>query len=305
MATPTFSTIAFDATLRPSGTLWLSRASLSACIRATLVRNTLGADLTDVQRLNHFPAAPLCSLTWWFSGSSLRVPAPGDCESEPAGMRMEPMPGRWVLCGPQTRPMSTWNTGPAHFMMVLIMPDALEALTGLRLDEMRDQLLDASAVLPVDWLPMLQAVQDAQDDGHALQQLEEFLDPRWQRCRSIQAGGAMRRYTDWVAYLAQRAALSGPGRSLRQLERRIKRWSGLPLRELRVMERAEEAFLTTSAIAVQTGTKVDWAQIAAETGYSDQSHMIRATRRVTGFPPEALRQGIQHEECFWAYRLWM
>jgi AraC-like DNA-binding protein len=189
-------------------------------------------------------------------------------------------------------------------MMVLFMPDALEALTGLRIDDLRDQLLDATTVLPNDWLPMLRAVQEAPDDGHALERLEDFLDPLWQRCRSSQPG-ALLRYSDWVTNLAQRAALSGPGRSLRQLERRIKRWSGLPLRELRVMERAEEAFIATSALATQARSKMDWAHIAAETGYYDQSHMIRATRRVTGFTPEALSQGIQHEESFWAYRLWM
>jgi len=38
-------------------------------------------------------------------------------------------------------------------MMVLFMPDALEALTGLRIDDLRDQLLDATAVLPNHWLP--------------------------------------------------------------------------------------------------------------------------------------------------------
>ncbi len=304
MATPTVSTIAFDAALRPSGTLWLPRASLSTCIRATLVRNTLGFDLPDAQRFNHLPAAPLCSLTWWFGGSSLRMAAPVVCEPDPAVMPMGPMPGRWVLCGPQTRPTSTWCTGPSHFMMVLFMPDALEALTGLRIDDLRDQLLDATAVLPNHWLPMLRAVQDAPDDGHALERLEDFLDPLWQRYRSSRPG-ALLRYSDWVTNLAQRAALSGPGRSLRQLERRIKRWSGLPLRELRLMERAEDAFFATSSVATQKGNKVEWAQIAADTGYYDQSHMIRVTRRVTGFPPEVLSQGIQHEESFWAYRLWM
>lgn len=304
MAIPSVNTISFDSALWPSGTLWQPRASLSTCIRATLVRNTLGADLADAQRFNHFPAAPLCSLTWWFSGDSLSVAPPGSGECDAALASKKPMPGRCVFSGPQTGPVSTWCPGPAHFLMVLIMPDALEALTGLRLDELTDQLLDASRVLPADWLPLLQAVQEAPDDSQALQRLENFLDPRWQQCRSIQPG-MMRRYSDWLAYLAQRAALSGPGRSLRQWERRVKRWSGLPMRELRVMERAEDAFLTTSAVATQTRRKVDWAQIAADAGYSDQSHMIRATRRVTGLSPQALSQGIQHDESFWAYRLWM
>lgn len=56
--------------LIPSGQLWLPRASLSACLRGTMVRSTLGYTLTDAQRINRFPATPLCSLSWWFEGRS-------------------------------------------------------------------------------------------------------------------------------------------------------------------------------------------------------------------------------------------
>jgi AraC-like DNA-binding protein len=307
MASPSTNTIAFDPTLWSSGTLWQPRASLSACVRASMVRNTLGATHTDAQRVNHFPATPLCSLSWWFSGSSQRLAtSPGATAEGESGEPCErtPMPGRWVLCGPQTRPASSWCPGPVHAMMTLIMPDALHALTGLRVADLIDRFVDASAVLPPDWLDMCQQVQDALDDAQRLQVLEEFLEPRWQQCRPSQPL-AKHRYSDWVAHLALRAAVSAPGRSLRQLERRIKQWSGLPLRELRVMGRSEEAFFATAALATQTTDKLDWAQIAADTGYSDQSHMIRTTRRITGFTPEALGKGIQLQESFWPYRLWM
>jgi hypothetical protein len=33
--------------------------------------------------------------------------------------------------------------------------------------------------------------------------------------------------------------------------------------------------------------------------------LCRTVRRITGFSPETLRQGIQSEESFWAYRAWM
>ncbi|QTN27023.1 AraC family transcriptional regulator [Rhodoferax sp. AJA081-3] len=304
MASPSTNTIAFDPALWPSGTLWQPRASLSACVRASMVRNTLGADHTDAQRVNHFPASPMCSLSWWFSGSSQCLNSPPAVAAEGVFGETMPMPGRWVLCGPQTRPVSTWCPGPVHSMMVLVMPDALHALTGLQVSDLIDQFFDASTILPPDWLPMLQQVQDAPDDAQRLQALEEFLEPRWQRYRPSQPL-VQQRYSDWVAHLALRAAVSAPGRSLRQLERRIKQWSGLPLRELRVMGRSEEAFLMTAALATQTTAKLDWAQIAVDTGYSDQSHLIRTTRRITGFTPDALGKGIQQQESFWAYRLWM
>ncbi len=304
MASPSTTTIAFDAALWPSGTLWQPRASLSACIRASMVRNTLGASLTDAQRLNYFPGTPLCSLSWWFSGSSVSLAMPPSDAADGAFGEHTPMPGPWVLGGPQTRPTVSWCPGPVHGMMVMFMPDALHALTGLPVSELIDNFVDASAVLSPDWLDMCQQVQDAPDDAQRMHVLEEFLEPRWQQCRPSQPLGRQR-YSDWVAHLAMRAAVSAPGRSLRQLERRIKQWSGLPLRELRVMGRSEESFFTTAALATQSSSKLDWAQIAVDTGYADQSHMIRTTRRITGFSPEALAKGIQQQESFWAYRLWM
>jgi AraC-like DNA-binding protein len=189
-------------------------------------------------------------------------------------------------------------------MITLFMPDALHALTQLRVTDLVDRFVDASAVLPPDWLAMCQQAQDALDDAQRLHVMEEFLEPRWQQCRPSQAL-LQHRYSDWVAHLTQRAAVSAPGRSLRQIERRIKQWAGLPLRELRIMGRSEEAFYASTTQAAQTADKPDWAQIAADMGYSDQSHLIRTTRRITGFTPEALGKGIQQHESFWAYRLWM
>lgn len=303
MATPKTITLEFDPRLIPSGTLWLPRASLSACLRGAMVRSTLGHSLTDPQRINHFPASPLCSLSWWFAGSSVTLTSTRPGQMAVASDSQRPLPGRWVLGGPQTRPTSSWCLGPVHGMMVMFMSDALHAMTGLEPAELTDRFVDASTVLPPDWLAMCQQVQDTPGDAHRLALLEDFLEPRWQACRPelpLQA----QRYGDWVTHLAQRAAVSGPGRSLRQLERRVKRWAGLPLRELRGMARSEQAFFDAVAAKAETGN-IRWADVAADNGYADQSHMCRVTRRITGFSPEALREGIEREEAFWAYRIWM
>jgi AraC-like DNA-binding protein len=302
MATPLISSHAFDSGLLPSGTLWQPRASLAACIRATMARSTLGVSLSDEQRINHFPATPLCSLSWWFEGSSFQL-LPGQAGT-PCALTSPrvAMPGRWVLAGPQTRFGASWCPGPVHAMMVLFMPDALHLMTGLEPAVLTDRFVDATTVLPPEWLPMCQQVQDASDDAQRMALLEDFLEPRWQACRpALPLQG--HRYADWAMHLAQRAATSGPGRSLRQLERRIKRWAGLPLRELRGMGRSEQAFFR--GVQAQTEGTLHWAHIAADSGYADQSHLCRETRRITGFSPETLRDGIERHEGFWAYRLWM
>ena len=169
--------------LIPSGQLWLPRASLTSCLRAAMVRSTMGYELTDAQRLNHFPASPLCSLSWWFEGQgeTLLPRNPGtvatlDCERAP-------LPGRWVLSGPQTAPSTSWCPDPTESMMVLLLPDALHQLTGLEPEALTNRFVDAQAALPPDWHPLLEAVQSQPDSASRLACLEDFLEPRWQACR--------------------------------------------------------------------------------------------------------------------------
>ena len=153
-------------------------------------------------------------------------------------------------------------------------------------EALTDRRVDAQSVLPPDWIAMCDAVQHEPDDAARIEYLEEFLEPRWQACRPQQPL-QVQRYADWAVHLAQRAALSAPGRSLRQLERRIKRWAGLPLRELRGFGKAEQAFFDTIAAEATAGS-VNWADVAAGAGYADQSHLSRVTRRITGYAPQAL-----------------
>lgn len=289
--------------LIPSGQLWLPRASLTHCLRASIVRNTVGHRLSDAQRINHFPASPLCSLSWWFIGYSETLVPRTTGGVGHLGCERLPMPGRWVLTGPQTVPSTSWCPEPTEGLMVLMQPDALHLLTGLEPEALTNCVVDAQAVLPSDWHPMLEAVQAQPDNARRLACLEDFLEPRWEACRPEQPGPG-RSYSDWAQHLAQRAAMSAPGRSLRQLERRIKRWAGLPLRELRGMGKSEQAFFDALTAHVGQGT-VSWAGVAASAGFADQSHLCRVTRRITGFSPQALYEGILRDEAFWAYRLWV
>lgn len=288
--------------LIPSGELWLPRASLSACLRGTIVRSTVGYSLSDAQRINRFPATPLCSLSWWFEGrSEALVPDRPDSTPDLHSPR-EAYPGRWVLAGPQTRPSASYCAEPTHAMMVMFMPDALHQLTGIEPEALTDRMVDAQTVLPRDWIAMCEDVQRQLDNAARMDCLESFLEPCWQACRPTQRLSTQR-YGDWAVHLAQRAAISGPGRSLRQLERRIKRWAGLPLRELRGFGKAEQAFFDALAAESLHGA-VPWADVAASAGFSDQPHLCRVTRRITGFAPQALFDGICTEEPFWVYRIW-
>ncbi|MGM9485277.1 helix-turn-helix domain-containing protein [Roseateles sp. NT4] len=274
--------------------LWLPPLALAGCVRGVMMRDTRGRQLDAVQRENYFPATPLAQLFWWAEGSSEWLATPG-FSTPPPDRRHAPM----LFGGPFTLPTHTRNPGEMRAFKLLMLPDAFAALTGVSLDRYVNQVVDAREVLPADWLAWGEAMSGAADDDARLQLLEAFLLPRWQTLGTQRPG---HRYADWTEALAVRAATSAAGRSLRQLERRIKAWAGLPMRELRAVSRAEQAFY---AVAAAEGVgAVNWADIAAGSDYADQSHLCRETRRLTGFSPEDLRRRIQTEEAFWAYRLW-
>lgn len=279
--------------------LWLPRPSLTACVRGVISRCTLGVTLSETQRYNHFPATPLCGITWWFDGTSEFLP-PGARES--SGAPRSGLPTRVVFNGPQLGPTVSWNPGEVHALMVLLMPDALQRMTGLDVASWVNRLADARAVLPAAWVALCDGILALPDDDARVAQLQDFLEPRWQAVRPS-APLQLHRYHDWAAALALRAATSGTGRSLRQVERRIKQWAGLPMRELHGLSRAERAFYASMA-AVDVGERPHWSGVAQSSGYSDQSHFCRASRRITGFAPDELYRRITTDERFWSYRVW-
>ena len=158
--------------LIPSGELWLPRPSLTACLRAAIARSTVGHTLSDAQRINRFPASPLCSLSWWFEGRSEALVAERPDSMPTEHSPREAYPGRWVLAGPQTRPTSSYCAGPTYAMMVLFMPDALHQLTGVDPGALTDRMVDAQSLLPPDWLALCEAVQNLPDNAARLQHLD-------------------------------------------------------------------------------------------------------------------------------------
>lgn len=277
--------------------LWLPHAALSSCLRAVLTRDTRGVMLSEAQRYNHFPATPACSIAWCFSGRGelLDAGCPARVDSPRTAF------GPLVFCGPFNRPVISWNPGPVHAMSILLLPDALSLLTGIDPGAYLNRVVPAAEVFDVSWMAMCEAVAAAPDDERRVGIIEAFLHPLWQQARA-DAGAPSRVLSDWSRSLALRAATSGWGRSMRQVERRIKQWTGQPLRELRGVGRSEQAFFD-AVVAGRSGT-VDWSEVANNTGYADQSHLCRQTRRITGFAPAELRRQIYSDESFWAYRLW-
>jgi len=270
--------------------------ALSGCVPAHLWRDTTrAAQLSDAQRSSCFPATPFCGLTWTLQGEGWQIDADGYAR---------PLPGACLVTGPRSRPTEYRSAAGLRCFMSAITPDALHALTGLDIASIVDLTvpMDAAHGFGADWQQLNQAMLRARDAQHCQALFEDFLLPRWrQHCE--QTGLSRSRYRDWMQHLALHTLAQGHGRSLRQLERRIKQWSGQSLRALRSLSRAEAAFVQVRR-EMSSGELI-WAAVAQDSGYADQAHLCRETRRVTGFSPEALRRRIDTEERFWAYRVWV
>lgn len=240
------------------------------------------------QRFNHFPASPLCSISWVVKG---------EVKAIETGL----VTPRVALGGPQTLPRTSHNPGPVHVFIVLFFPQALHALTGLDMSRHVDRFAALDEVLDEPWRALSRRILDAPDDGARLRLVWQFLEPRWQAAR---ASGAVPGTVlgDWVNTLTAHAAASGWGRSARKIERRIKMWAGQPARRLRRFRRAEQSFLESRAEMV-AGT-LPWAEAAAQGGYADQAHLCRETRSITGQSPGELARRLQDDESYWVYRIW-
>lgn len=279
--------------------LWLPHPSLIGCVRAVVARNTvgIGRDWPEPWRYNHFPASPLCGISWFVSGHSELIDDGWPAAPGSPGQRLPQV----YFGGPLTRPTVSRNSVEGHALMLMLLPDAVQLLTGLNPAEWLNRCESLRSALNPAWQGLGEAVLAAPDDDTRVQLIEDFLLPRWQAARPQVAAPGLLRFQDWAQSLAMRAASTGAGRSLRQAERRIKGWTGLPMRELRGLGRSEQAFFRAIA---EGEAPVRWTDVAADAGYADQSHLCRETRRMTGFPPAELRSRIAGDESFWIYRIW-
>jgi AraC-like DNA-binding protein len=267
------------------------RIALASCLRAVVVRSTVGCALPPEARLNRYPVTPFCGITLLFSGELAMVQPPmGDEVLRPR---------QALFFGPQSAPTIVGSPGPVHFMTLMFFPDAMHRLCGIDMAAMVDQMPPLEQVLDQDWQAMAAAIYDAPDDDARMRIAEDFLEPRWRAAREADLTGGM---ADWVRGLAVRAAAAGLGRSARMAERRIREWAGMPLRTLRRVHRAEQSFIGARTELLRG--KVSLSDVAARGGYADQAHMSREAREMSGISPTELVRLSLSDESYWIYRIW-
>lgn len=281
----------------PIDRLLLAPPALQGALLALVSRDTRHLTLSDAQRLSHFPASPIVTLSWFHDIDMGLVDA--DTGWRPFGARM-------MISGSFSRPLATWSPTSGRGYMACFPPDAAQALFGLDLAAVQDRFVPAHSVLAANWQPFLDALLEAPDDAAALGVLEEHLGRRW---RSVQGRPSERPSLremgrHWVQRLAWKAHSWRSTHSARQVERRIKSFSGRSLREWQSLTRTEGLFFAARD-RYENGQPFDWATLALDEGFSDQAHLSRVTRQVCGFPPTEFADRYIEDESFWIYRLWV
>jgi AraC-like DNA-binding protein len=276
-----------------------SRPSVAGCVFCMIVRDTRGVALDQNQRFNFFPATPLCSVAWTFVGDCQLIDQPDQMKRPWTGARLPDL----AFLGPQLGPLISWNPGEAYGITVTFYPDALSAMTGLDLSSFAGRMGPAEGILPPSILqPCRDFFHDVRREGagKGYTLLEDRIESIWADRRPAGAR-PMTWVKDWSRSLALRAAQTDLGRSTRQVARRVRSWTGASQRDLRGLGHIEQLYAKLHD-AIQKGD-VDWTELAAESGFADQAHMIRQMRRYTGFTPEQLRESARNDEAFWCYRL--
>ncbi len=260
---------------------------LASCMAFAIVRDTRGVTLCAKDRLNYFPASPLVAFTIVFHGQ-LRV-SHDICDL--ATLRTKDVLPKVSVTPPQPLPTQSWSNGPILALTIGFYTDAWAQLGGdIGADTLPEQLKKAaSQVLEVEQIELV------------WEKLCKSFSPIWAEARAANQTShwaGSHKIGDWTRHLLVRAALSNVGQSARSFERRMKRWTGQSQQALNGYAQMENLLMLR---AKEPG--VGLASIAADAQFSDQSHMGRAVKKVTGFPPGRLNQLIETDEPFWCYRL--
>jgi AraC-like DNA-binding protein len=275
-------------------------AALQGALVAVVSRDTRGLGLDSAQRLTHLSASPLMTLSW-FDSDTLGIVERGD-----DGPRWRPLHATVVLGGSQSRPLASWGPVEGRGGFVCMTADAARQLFDVDPAALLDQVVDAATVLDARWQPLFRALSGASDDAALLAALEQHLAPRWhaRRGRARATPTLEQVGRDWVQRLARQAREWRGTHSARQVERRVRAFSGRSLREWQALVRSEGVFFSARA-RFEAGLPFDWAAIAQDEGFADQAHLSRVAKGITGFSPSEFARRFADDESFWLYRLWV
>ncbi len=219
------------------------------------------------------------------TGSTVAVIVLGDPIIETAsGPRSTPFCAEaGFLIGPHDGPVTNEPTGETFALGIVTTPVGCRAALGIDPAGVAGTVVDLATAWPAARVLRRELLALAADPEAMLERTEACLQdgltldiPGLDRCeRAVALLGA-----DPVRPIADIAAEVGVSHG--HLDREFTRIVGLSPRRLARLLRVERLLA-----AIEPGSVVPWADLAAELGWTDQSHMIRDVKRHTGATPSA------------------
>ncbi len=173
--------------------------------------------------------------------------------------------------------------GRAHALGVKFRPGAFRAFSGGPVAELADRRLPAADLFGPEAETLREAVQAAVEPAEMAALTESFLLPRLPASPdpdALLAAEIVARFTAEPALFRVGEAAAAVGLSVRALQRLFAEYVGASPKW--VLRRARLHEIATRA---DTSAEIDWPGLAAELGYSDQSHLIRDFTGTIGEPP--------------------
>jgi|CXWL01.1.fsa_nt_gi AraC-like DNA-binding protein len=237
------------------------------------------------------PSPKLASLVdkYWVMRWDLLDHAPFTCEVIPSAYtNLTFMPGGSRITGVTTGKYQYELTGSGIIFGVMFHPGGLYSFYGKSLSELTDTTLPAEQIFAWANDALNSAMLREESDDHGVAHIESLLlqqlpaaDPNIQLIGSI-LERVERMETPTVTALCQALGLNE-----RRVQELLREYVGVGLKWIMLRSRLQRA-----AQFAATYHTSNWAEIASELGYGDQSHFINDFKRLIGKTPAQYEKDI-------------
>lgn len=200
---------------------------------------------------------------------------------------------RIFLTGPFTAPVKTFASTPLNSLSIVFQPWLLQSWFDLDAGNMVNAIIDAAYVPRLTDPAVVDALRSATFQPSLLESALATLSvPHPNPGHEANMMANLLLETQSIAETASRHGIS-----VRQFERRFARNFGLSPKEWLRVKRFEASLVKLA------NDKESLANVAADAGYADQSHMTRDYRRATGLTPRQTKDGMNKETPgYWAFK---
>jgi AraC-like DNA-binding protein len=194
---------------------------------------------------------------------------------------------RSFIAGLHDAQVTTEHPGRSYGMQVNVVPTTAHMLLGLPMDSLARRTVPLEDVLGKEAELLVERLYELPDWASRFELLDGFLTARLADARPPSSGvaWAWQRLRESNGSVAIGALAEELGWSRKRLVARFRHEVGLPPKTVARLLRFEHA-----RELAERPDRPDWARIAVECGYYDQSHLINDFRAVTGRTPETFLQ---------------